>query len=88
MLEPGMFTAEADRRQAEYFCVELHRTIADLDRAIAAAESAIARQGRNPVLGKHTERTLGELRQAVAERAKLREMLSALGHSHPCRMHA
>lgn len=88
MPDPGVFTAEADRRQAEYYCVELHRTIADLDRAIAAAESAIARQGRNPVLRYHSEQTLGELRQAVAERTKLREMLSALGHSHPCRMHA
>jgi hypothetical protein len=24
----------------------------------------------------------------VAERTKLLEMLNALGHSHPCRMHA
>ncbi len=83
-----VFATEADIRQAEYFCVELHRTIVDLDQEIAAAETAIARQARIPDLQLHTARTQRELQRTVAERARLCEMLSALGHGHPCGMHA
>jgi hypothetical protein len=69
--------AEADRRQADYFCNELRRQIGLLDEESQKIRTTLAdaeRRGDRP----HVYRSQHDLRATALEHAEVRHMLAAL----------
>jgi len=84
---PGLTGTDPNRRQAEYFCGELHRRVDGLDLQIGKLTSSIARLAGVRVLHQHLVETQRDMQTACAERIELCDMLRALGHPYPCQAH-
>lgn len=79
---------EANRLQAEHFCVELHCAIADLEPELENLKAALARQVGRRTSADRIRHTQKSMRDAIIKRRELTRMLEALGHRFPCRDHA
>lgn len=75
--------SEADRAQADAYCDELQRRIAQIDDQIARLRTEMSKYlvaGRSP----RVRRIQGGVRSLAIERRKLVDLLIAVGHSYPC----
>lgn len=79
---------EANRLQAEYFCVELHCAMSDLDGELEKLKAVLAQEverRRSPGRVRQTQKLM---RDIAVPRHELARMLETMGHRYPCGHHA
>ncbi len=78
---------EADRLQAEYFCVELHCAMEDVEGQLSKLKADLARQVERRMTAGRIRQTQKFVREFALKRRELVRMLDALGHHYPCGHH-